>query len=473
MNHETRNSSLWIAGLTVALLLSSAAHAETLPLELLTTSGTLLTLEWEGSEAGAASKPGSEVQGLRIVLREDDSSAVETWEIPAPTGERIELVGLFEHEELDLIFVVWEGWTPAPQGPTTEESSASPGDSTRLHIAAHDGREWVANKTLPESGAAAKGSLDVAVTRTANLDGSLSAVLHVAWSSRETGGLVYLPLVLDEQLNVVQPFTLTDLLVLPEVEASNSAALNSNSASSSDPISTGATIPVFSESSDLGFVHMGLSDGQGSSLHVFRIEPLPEEIQTLADDARAQISIMGATLPSREELAAEMRTFVFERARRLHPALQSYVSHRVELLVSEWEESLDSQGLERLGSDARAQISIMGSRIGPGGLDTGADLWLLESLGASVPSHLLSALASWRCPEEVPADAELMMSGDGRRVLLAWETETGVDLVFGADSAWSEIGSLEGTALDARLRRLLQRRVEWSSDVRAAVAQEE
>ncbi len=430
--------------LCAVVLFGSPLRAESLPSQILTERGELVSLQRSSTNpprSGDVAEAAPSASELALVLR-SPAGAVRRWPV-AESTEGLLVRGLVYHEDLGQVFVVWE--------------SPLSGGRSRLHLGAHDLEGWVGARAFPSPGGAFLGSALLSATRASDGSGAMDARLHVAghvegaasprlWVQRlESGWSDQAP----------AGFDLTELLA-PARRAGETVRPDD--------------LLLLRSGADHTEVLLGVTDAASHDLLVVRISPVPDDLSALAADARAQITRVGATAPSHEALSQSMGRYLRERASAYDAELGGFMAYAVERVVLETDAPLTDDGLKRLGQDARAQITRVGlrprGRKGAGGLEP----WLqhagarVEAVADERDALLVDLVAAWPLPDLVPDASLLFLSGDGRRGLFVSIQEGAVLVIQGTEGQWSEVENLGEADVLVDLDRLLQRRVEWASE---------
>ena len=418
-----------------------AGVAADLPVRVMTNTGSIASLsvglEIDHEDAAARS--------LAFLLLEPDGRRI-SHALSVADGVVAVGRGLVFLEEHGLYVAVWE--------------EVVSDRATRLLVAIHDGDRWLRTIDVAEGLGKIRGSAEIAVTRGQRLSMkdrqvALSPELHFAWRDEESGEDYYGVLPLDGTAQRVLHVRLSGLLARIEdrregVEAST----------------VGWSMPPFLRASADGeSVLLGVIDSLRQRLTSLKIEPIAPELLRLADDARAQITWVGATVPSLEELAKRLLEYVEERGQFLHPGVLDFLAGRLERLVLEEGEVLDPAVLSRLGEKARAQITWVGLRVEDGGLASKEPAWILDtsdSQDRNQRGSLLSLRLDSPLPEDLRSPQSIFLSADGRRALLAEVGREGVGVTVVGPEGWSERQSLGQIRYDASTRSLLQNRVDWA-----------
>ncbi len=438
---------LVIALCGLAGLLPASLVASELPFQVLTEGGDLVSLQHAGPVDADADGGGDTASSgeLSLVFRSPQGD-VSHWPV-AESTEALVARGVVYQEDLGLVFAVWESEVAAGR--------------TRLHVATHDGRGWGTSSSLPHSGGSFRGSALLAATRKSMANGKIDARLHVA-APFENAGDDDSPrlwiLRLDSEIGSRAPagFDLASLVGDSSAEGQSTAAPGD--------------LLLLRPGAERSEVLLGVSDTANHQLLVARVEPVSDDLTSLADDARAEIIRVGAVAPSVESLSRTVSDYVEEAAADVAPGLAGYMAYEVQRVLLEGQPG-DQAALERVADDARAEITRVGlrprvnhgpSRFEPRFLQEVS----LTSEEETDAGDLISVqlMAAWPLPELIPGGSLLFLSADGRRGLFAAIRDGAVLVIQGTQGEWSEVENLGDADVLVDLTELLQRRVEWASE---------
>ncbi len=184
-------------------------------------------------------------------------------------------------------------------------------------------------------------------------------------------------------------------------------------------------------------------------LITLEIEALSQVISSIADGIRAQIIVIGLNAGSRFELAEMARAEVLAQGTAFHEAALQYLADQVAATVEQSEVDFSPAGITSISDLIRAQIIVIGSRIGPGGLANPRESEIIavgETATGGDPQHYYQiTVVSDREAPEVGGPAELMLSESGEKVIVIWEVEGYVFYSESLSDGWSETSSIELT----------------------------
>ncbi len=191
----------------------------------------------------------------------------------------------------------------------------------------------------------------------------------------------------------------------------------------------------------------GLVNPETHRLITLEIEALSQVISSIADGLRAQVIVIGLTAGSHAELAELARAEVLAQSAAFHEAARRYLADQVALTVEQATEELTPAGLATIGEKLRAQVIVIGSRIGSGGLANPRESEIIavaETATGGEPRHFYQiTVVSDREAPEVGGPAELLLSESGENVIVAWEAEGHILYRESLSEGWSEASSIE------------------------------
>ena len=284
-------------------------------------------------------------------------------------------------------------------------------------------------------------------------------ILHLTWwdESNVGGSLLYTPLlVTDEGLIRDSPIALDEFIdsELPEVEQ--------------HPNELFARSPYIQSGRDNSHVLVAFVDPTSGRLVTLSIAVSGSTLDSLADKARAQVIIFGLQGGSQEELAAAVGSHLsLEAAAVVDQTLADYLGEQASDSVLE---SPADWSLESIAEKARAQVIIFGSNIGGGFQNAAgearAQVIIFGDTHPGIPhgrSMVVEMIGDRSVPESLPenAEARIMISPDGRDMIVSWTEEGKVHYVETQDDQWAEERTLQWsdeTSLDLAFA-ILQRRI--------------
>jgi hypothetical protein len=435
---------LSIFGVLLALLLAAAAPAvaESSDPTVLGRDGAVWRL-LSGSY-GELFPEGAEADPRRAALALEVSRAgdeAERWLVPGSVGRDVDAVrNLVLEERTQLVYVLWEGLLN--------------GVHPMLYLTSFDGSAFSEVIEISGSPFSSKGSPQLVVTRESSpLAGSDKAgnagertILHLVWWEELAGTSrkLYSPIILEQgmYLGDAPVFDLGGLV--PE-----------GGDKGWEPVTGGiGNALVARPGKDSRTLVVGFLDPESHHLVTLRLRVLPRELGELAEGAAAAAIELGAEAASREELADQLHAAVLELGAAFHEASRLYMADRAELLVASAEEESTPDGLSILAEKLRAEVIIIGIRIGANGLDSPDDTQVV-SIGpegeAGNHGHLLGvSVVGDRPAPEVDGPASLFLSESGYHALVVWEGEG--DRLYYRESTpegWTEAAFLQlGPELD-------------------------
>ncbi len=200
-------------------------------------------------------------------------------------------------------------------------------------------------------------------------------------------------------------------------------------------------------------------------LITLEIEALSQVIGDIAEKIRAQIVVIGVNAESHAELAQMARAEVLDQGTAFHEAARNYLADEVAANVEQAEEDLSLSGVQLIGEKIRAQIVVIGLKIGPGGLAKPGNSDIIAAAHPtddSEPQHYYQVtVVSDREAPDVGGPAELMLSNSGQNVIVTWEEEGQIVYRETLIDGWSEPIAIELTGeLDREtVYRMLSERV--------------
>lgn len=289
------------------------------------------------------------------------------------------------------------------------------------------------------------------------LEEHLQTILHLTWwdEQGDTGRVLYVPLIVGESGFVaVAPISLGEFLDEDLPPASTS------------PLSTLLGSPFIQEGSDSGHVLIAYLDPLSGRLVTLSTRFSAASLDALADEARAQVIIIGQQVQTREHLAQGVHEAVASQL-YLDSALTEYLGQQAEsaILAAPPEATLTT-----IAQEARAQVIIIGSRVRNAlSNTTGEARAQVIIIGDSHPGldHGRSITIEMLNSREVPelpeaASARLLISPDGHSVIVAWLENSTVQYVESEGEGWTGQRSLTlGTDFTAdQAFAILRRRID-------------
>ncbi|MEM7584813.1 MAG: hypothetical protein AAF560_15585 [Acidobacteriota bacterium] len=209
----------------------------------------------------------------------------------------------------------------------------------------------------------------------------------------------------------------------------------------------------------------GFLNPETNRLSTLEIEVLPQVLGNMADEARAQIIILGLTVGSLQELGIAAENTMFELGGEFHHATLAYMAAQVRAEIEASDEELTEDGILSIADKARAQIIILGSQFGPDGLANIVEPRVLEigqsASGGAPYQYLKVSMISDRVSPEVGGPAELLLSESGLNVIVTWEDGERIFYRESVADGWSEPSYIElSEDLDREMAyRILEERV--------------
>lgn len=210
----------------------------------------------------------------------------------------------------------------------------------------------------------------------------------------------------------------------------------------------------------------GLVNPHTHRLITLEIEALSQVIGTIAEGIRAEIVVIGLTAGSHSVLAEMARSEVLAQGTAFHEAARQYLADQVALTIEQAEDEFTHAGVISISEKVRAEIVVIGSRIGQGGVAEPRESDII-TVGQSATSgdgpyhyYQITTVSDREAPE-VGGPAELLLSESGENVIVTWEEEGSVLYRESLGDSWSEPTSIELTEdLDrATVYRMLSERV--------------
>ncbi len=182
-------------------------------------------------------------------------------------------------------------------------------------------------------------------------------------------------------------------------------------------------------------------------LITLEIEAISQVISSIADDIRAQIVVIGVSARSRSELAEMARAEILARGTGFHEAARQYLAEQVAGAVEATEQDFSPDGISLIADDIRAQIVVIGSRIGQGGVANPRESEIIEvgqtAIGGGPYHYYQISVVSDRPAPEVGGPAELMLSESGQDLIVTWEADGAVYYRESEGDGWSETHAIE------------------------------
>ncbi|MBZ0114153.1 MAG: hypothetical protein K8J08_16955 [Thermoanaerobaculia bacterium] len=377
---------------------------------------------------------GTEAQPDHSVLALDitwPSQVTERLLVPGTEGMAVEMSpSLTLERSSGAIFIVWE---------------ATRTIHSELYIVGRSNEEW--SEVLEFSGSpfTTKSNPRLAPTHersfVTNDDGELEehlqTILHLTWwdEQGEVGRVLYVPLIVGKSGFVaVAPISLGEFLDEDLPPASTS------------PLSTLLGSPFIQEGSDNSHVLIAYLDPSSGRLVTLSTRFSSASLDALADEARAQVIIIGGQVQTREQLAQGVHAAVASVS-YLDSALAEYLGQQAESAVLA---APPEATLTTIAQEARAQVIIIGSRVRSAlSNTTGEARAQVIIIGDSHPGldHGRSIAIEMINSREVPdlpeaAIARLLLSPDGHTMIVAWQQNSSVEYVESDGEGWTEQRSL-------------------------------
>lgn len=314
-------------------------------------------------------------------------------------------------ESSSSLFVLW--------------TSGSGGDA-RLGLATLGADGWTeVTKVTPEAFSVA-GPPEVLLVR----ESDERVVVHLTFAQAGSGAPYYAAVVLYEGRYVGwNP-------VLPL------ASFDSASSSAGAPAAARMP-PIVDRGSDQRSAVVGFLSADAGRVLSLRSRVLPMALISFADEARNHLIGVGTWHRSAGELATAVASHLAELEAAVHPGARSYLRRQAAAFVGEHVE--DYGTLHELADALRRHLiregaSLLNQEFTPEPascrlIEVGPDL----GQQAMPPPHQLEiCLITARHLPPVGDGAEIHVSEDGRRLLLAWQAEEDLFFRLSRDSGWSE-----------------------------------
>ncbi|HVS64531.1 MAG TPA: hypothetical protein VMT85_13635 [Thermoanaerobaculia bacterium] len=323
---------------------------------------------------------------------------------------------------------------------------------SRITILSYHEGEWSAPIEIAGSAFSEKSVPRIAFTRESFTDTAADgtpvertrSIVHTLWTETTGFGerVVYTPVVFVDGVPIddIPELTLDPRLVVADGQL---GAL--------------PDVPLPPTLTQAGASRLLASLGDDELLSVLTIDPVPLELTRLGGAVRASIVPIGRLLCSEPDglvrLAAAARTNVLSEGGPFHASVLQHVAeaveHRVrasaagcgggleglasavyEEIVEAGSDALSGGGMMRTGAGVRASIVPIG-RSGAGGPSSGVDHRIR-----------IGRASTHRTPPVGGGRAHVLPAADGRRVVVAWETEGALAYSESAGAAWSEPNEL-------------------------------
>ncbi len=186
-------------------------------------------------------------------------------------------------------------------------------------------------------------------------------------------------------------------------------------------------------------------------LITLEIEALSQVISNVADAIRDRLVVLGHQAESHATFIETAYTEVLSQGTMFHEAARQYLAEEVATIIEQ--SDFSPAGVNEIADLSRAQIIVIGLRIGPGGLANprGSEIIAVgDTANDDAPQHYYQVtVVSDRPAPEVGDPAELMLSESGRNVIVTWEEETeeGSYILYreSQEDGWSDPSSIELT----------------------------
>jgi hypothetical protein len=269
------------------------------------------------------------------------------------------------------------------------------------------------------------------------LEERLQTILHLAWwdERNDEGRTLYVPLIVGKDGFVaVAPISLGEFLDEDLPPATTT------------PVSTLLGSPFIQEGSDKGHVLIAYLDPSSGRLVTLSVRLSSASLDALADEARAQVIIIGQEVQTREQLAAGVHAAVAS-APFLDSTLASFLGQQTEAAVLAMPPEAT---LTTISQEARAQVIIIGSRVRNDFSNTTGEARAQVIIigdshpgldhGRSIAIEMLNSRETPELPET--ASARLILSPDGLSMIVAWLEDSSVRYVESDGEGWTEQRSL-------------------------------
>lgn len=390
------------------------------------------------------------VLALKVLRSGEDPEWIR---VPESEGVNPNASFFILHEEMsDTLFVVWEGRI---------------GSHPVIQLASYHDGTWSDTSLISENIWSLKGFPQLAITRESfeveDEDGSVRTVqrtlLHIVWWEETAEGdrTLYRPLILENgKLRALgQAYVLNDLAaeaVAIDAETPQEALIRHPSVQVQD--GGKAVLVTF-------------ADPASRKILVLNIGPLPAGLGLLGDDAYGYVSGLDPPGPEGETIASfagkvRAHIVIVGHRYRLNPASVQQMADEVLSAVSDSLSENPHMDLRSLAGVVRAHIVIVGARMSGETLDqfvpsaaTSVIRIGLEDEQAPAPISDAPVLVRLTVASELPAPAagagktHLFASPQGRELILAWETATGVQFRKASHGTWSPVQDMPtGPELD-------------------------
>ncbi len=328
-----------------------------------------------------------------------------------------------------------------------------------LNLTSFDGVEWSDVIEIANGPFAIKGSPELVVTREQSRGFESQqhrTTLHVTWW-QEAGGSVhkrYAPIfILDGRYSGWSPVVDLAAYVVSEGDPFLAPVPGLEYALSLRPGRDDRTVVA------------GFLNPQTHRLNTLQIEVLPQVLGNMADDARAQIIILGSRATTLQDLGHAVESRMLDFGSEFHHATLAYMAAQVRAGIESSLEELTDGGISSIADEARAQIIILGSQFGPDGLADRGDPQILEigqsASGGEPYQYLKVSMISDRAAPEVAGPAKLVLSESGLNLVVTWEDGRRIYYRESVAGDWSEPSFIELTDdLDRETAyRMLEERV--------------
>jgi len=363
------------------------------------------------------------------------------------------------HEELsDTVFVVWEGRI---------------GSHPIIQLASYHDGVWSETRLVSENIWSLKGFPQLAITRETfelpDEEGVAQTVqrtlLHVVWWEETAEGdrTLYRPLILEngELQALGQAYVLNELAgeaLAVDAEAPEEALLRH---------------PSVQVDGDGKTVLVTFADPATRRILVLDIGPLPAGLGLLGNDVFDFVSGLEPAAPEGPDISSiagrvRAHIVIVGHRYRLNPGAVQRMADEVHSTVSESLTEDPDMELRTLAGVVRAHIVIVGARmsgetldrIRPSSATSVVEVTSQEeqtpTSGSEVPALVrLTVTAELAVPSVGSGATHLFASPEGTELILAWETETGVQYRKAAGGVWSPVREMP-TSQELDLSRALQ-----------------